>query len=227
MSNGSNAVCWGTAGGGGGSGTVTSITAGTGLTGGVITTSGTVALDTTCVIQPAAYTAKGTLLSASAASTPSALGVGTDGQILTACSACTTGLQWATVPVNPWVTYTSGALELVNGTPIEVAVWDGGSIEGTFSIQTNYNQFTQIWQVYLSGDATNLNTGWNVSYQYPASSSPYNWGNWSVDFPVYPATNANKWVIYFTPTVDLGVGNGNNITFLYRSINGNVPIWSI
>jgi microcystin-dependent protein len=79
---------------GSGSGTVTSITAGTGLTGGTITTSGTIALDTTCVVQPTAYTAKGTILSASAASTPSALAVGSNGCTLIANSACTTGLCW-------------------------------------------------------------------------------------------------------------------------------------
>jgi hypothetical protein len=78
----------------GGSGTVTGITAGTGLTGGTITTSGTIALNTACVVQPTAYTAKGTILSASAASTPSALAVGGDGCTLIANSACTTGLCW-------------------------------------------------------------------------------------------------------------------------------------
>jgi hypothetical protein len=93
MSNGANAICWGTV--GGGSGTVTSITAGPGLTGGTITTSGTVALDTTCVISPSVVTAKGTIVTGTAPNTPSGLGVGTDGQVLTACAACTTGLTWA------------------------------------------------------------------------------------------------------------------------------------
>jgi hypothetical protein len=77
-------------------GTVTSITAGTGLTGGTITTSGTIALDTACVIQPSAFTAKGDLLSASAAATPLALTVGTNGQVLAANSACASGLEWVT-----------------------------------------------------------------------------------------------------------------------------------
>jgi hypothetical protein len=94
MSNGSNAICWGTV--TSCPGTVTSVTAGTGLTGGTITSSGTVALDTTCVIQPSALTAKGDIITATAASTPTALGVGTNGQVLTACSACSTGLVWAT-----------------------------------------------------------------------------------------------------------------------------------
>lgn len=45
ITNGDGAITINAAGGGGGSGTVTSITAGTGLTGGTITTSGTVAAD--------------------------------------------------------------------------------------------------------------------------------------------------------------------------------------
>ena len=97
MSDGANAVCWGTAGGGGGgSGTVTSITAGTGLTGGTITTSGTVALDTACVIAPSILTSAGSIITASAPSTPAELAVGADGQVLTACAACTGGLVWGT-----------------------------------------------------------------------------------------------------------------------------------
>ena len=110
MSNGSNAICWGTA--GGGSGTVTSIIAGTGLTGGTITTSGTIALDSACVIAPTIFTAKGSLISASAASTPVALPVGTDGQYLIADSLCATGLKWSAI---------TGAVVGVTGTsPISV-----------------------------------------------------------------------------------------------------------
>jgi hypothetical protein len=49
-------------------------------------------------IAKSALTAKGALISATAASTPSALSVGTDGQALVACSTATTGLCWLTLP---------------------------------------------------------------------------------------------------------------------------------
>jgi hypothetical protein len=43
------------------------------------------------------FTAKASLISATAASTPATLAVGTNGQVLTADSAESTGLKWAAV----------------------------------------------------------------------------------------------------------------------------------
>lgn len=77
-------------------GTVTCVGAGSGLTGGPITSSGALSLNTACVIQPTLLTAKGSIISASAASTPVALPVGTNGQFLVACSSEATGLKWIT-----------------------------------------------------------------------------------------------------------------------------------
>jgi hypothetical protein len=54
-------------------------------------------------IPKSTVTAKGNIVTATASSTPTALPVGTNGQILTANSACTTGLAWVTsaqVPAN-------------------------------------------------------------------------------------------------------------------------------
>jgi hypothetical protein len=220
MSNGSNAICWGTA-GGGGSGTVTSITAGTGLTGGTITTSGTVALDTACVIQPSAFTAKGDLLSASAAATPTALGVGTNGQVLSACSACSSGLVWATPQTSPFITYTTSAVSYTTGTPLLVAKWFDGTMQGTLTLDlAGYGGINQMWDFYISGQSTNYNTGWYQTASYPASSSDsLSQGTWYVDFPVYPDPDANVWMIYFSPSQNSL--NPSTFTFFYRLFPGS------
>jgi hypothetical protein len=65
--------------------------------------------DATLAVTPAAaaatygpladYATKGDILAASGASTPTALPVGTDGQILYANSACASGLEWGTNPI--------------------------------------------------------------------------------------------------------------------------------
>lgn len=89
---------WVAAGGGGGSGTVTSITAGSGLTGGTITTSGTIAINSACVLEPADFTAKGQILVGTGSGTYCALPAGTNGQILYANSFFAPGVYWGAAP---------------------------------------------------------------------------------------------------------------------------------
>jgi hypothetical protein len=65
-------------------------------------------LAATAAIQPTIMDAKGDLVSATAADTPARLAVGTNGQVLTADSAQSTGLKWAT-PVTAGVTAADSA----------------------------------------------------------------------------------------------------------------------
>ena len=106
-----------------GTGTVTLVAAGNGLSGGPITTSGSLSLNTNCVIQPSAFALKGNLLVGTGAGTYLALNPGTDGQVLVACGASNaSGLCWGTV----------GSVTSVSGiAPISVAT---GATTPTISI---------------------------------------------------------------------------------------------
>ena len=77
-------------------GDITGVTAGTGLSGGGTSGTVTVSLDGAAVIAPTIIDAKGDLITGTAADTPAILGVGTNGQILTADSTTPSGLKWAT-----------------------------------------------------------------------------------------------------------------------------------
>jgi len=59
-----------------------------------LTSNGSGCMQWCSVLQPSVFTSKGEILSASAASTPTALSVGTNGQVLSANSACASGLEW-------------------------------------------------------------------------------------------------------------------------------------
>ena len=99
-----------------GTGTVTAITAGNGLNGGTITTSGSLSLNTNCIIPPNAFNIKGNLLVGTAAGSYTALNPGSDGQVLIACASAGgaggPGMCWSSV----------GSVTSVTGTlPISVA----------------------------------------------------------------------------------------------------------
>ena len=73
--------------------------------------------------QKTLWTAKGTLVAASAASTPAAVAVGTNGHVLTADSTAATGVAWANIAAAPGRAKASGGTVYV-GVP-------GGTYSGT------------------------------------------------------------------------------------------------
>lgn len=82
------------------SGTITGVTAGTGLTGGGTNGTVTLSVDTSIYISPQIVDAKGDLIVGTASDTVGRLAVGTANQRLVADSAQTTGLKWVSDTVN-------------------------------------------------------------------------------------------------------------------------------
>lgn len=101
-----------------------------------------VAQDDSNAIQNAIVDAKGDLISATAADTPARLAVGTDGQVLTADSAETTGLKWATP--------TSGSMTLLSTTTLS------GSSTTVSSISQSYESLLVVIRraTWTSGNGT-------------------------------------------------------------------------
>ncbi len=138
----------------------TTITAGTGLTGGgdlstnrtisanVGTTSGTLAAGDdsriTGAVQKSTVTTKGDLLAATTSATLARLGIGTDGQILTADSTQTTGIKWAT-GASAGVTQLKGVAVYVEdyGAKGDVrSVQDGGMTSASTTLTSSTAAFT-------------------------------------------------------------------------------------
>ena len=123
-----------------GTGTVTAITAGNGLNGGTITTSGSLSLNTNCVIPPNAFNIKGNLLVGTAAGAYTALNPGSDGQVLMACASAGgaggPGMCWS--PAGS-VTSVSGTapISVATGTTTPLITIAAASTTGSGAVQLN------------------------------------------------------------------------------------------
>jgi hypothetical protein len=114
----------------------------------------------TDAISKGQYNAKGALLSATAASTPAVLAVGTNGQVLTADSTAGTGLAWATAASGGMTLITSGS-------------FSGASVTLS-SIPSTYKNLELVIRNYLP--ATN-DTQLGVRFNGDSTANRYEYGS--------------------------------------------------
>jgi hypothetical protein len=102
-------------------------------------------------IQPTQLTAKGALITATAASTVSTLSVGTNGQVLTADSTEARGIKWATPSSLPSQTGNSGKYLSTDGTTTSWAA-------AVATLNVTFNAQTGTTYSLVSGDVNKLIT---------------------------------------------------------------------
>jgi hypothetical protein len=111
-------------------------------------------------LDPSLYTAKGSLLSASAASTVSLLTVGSNGTVLTANSGTATGLEWATPSVTATNTVT------LTGKTLTAPVINIATNAQTASYSLVLSDASKIVEVSV-GSANTLTIPTNASQAFP------------------------------------------------------------
>jgi len=177
----------------------------------------------TDAISKGQFTAKGALLSATAASTPGVLAVGSNDQVLTADSTASTGLKWATPA--------AGGMTLISTTTLT-----GASVTLS-SIPSTYNNLVLIFQnpiTAVDGDPIYMRINADTGTRYRStqfldinqSNVTFNVARWTVSPNTDSATSQG--LIYFeipnytntaTWKIAQSYGVTNNAT---TSTNGNL-----
>ncbi len=162
-----------------------------------------------------AFTAKGTLITASAASAPVALSIGTNGQVLIADSTCAGGLRWGTTAGTPqaqpqvlgtvFACTTSGGATAV-GLCAGNAITSGNSTAVGFSALAAASNPIQATAVGAGAMASLTTGGQNTAVGHCAQSlNVTGAGNASVGWCSLANTTGNY-------NIGLGFGAGCNIT---------------
>ena len=214
-------------------GTVTSVIAGSGLTGGVITTAGTIALNASCIIPPTAFTAKGQLLASTAAGSYSALAIGTtpNGYALTTDSTQATGMRWCAtctgtvtsvsgsapvvvatgtttpvISVQTGTTAAPGVVQLVNNTTTNDGTKALTSAQG-YALQQQINGLLSGGGLTLAG-TFNATTGQLVTVTTSGTSAGFTVGS---NIPTAAVGNTDFFVITTTGGIYTPPGAGSSV----------------
>jgi hypothetical protein len=158
-------------------GDITAVTAGTGLTGGGTSGAVTLTLDSTAVIAPSTLTTKGDVLVRNS-TVPTRLGVGTNGQVLTADSTAATGLAWATASATSgpaFSAYPTGTAQTVSA-----ATWtkvrlnsENFDTASNFDSTTNYRFTPTTAGYYQFNMAVNMPSDGRIYGKFYKNGSAY------------------------------------------------------
>ena len=169
-----------------------------------------------CGIPCQCLVSKGTLVTATAANTPTALPVGTNGQVLVANSACATGMQWQSGAVGNWIN--AGTIQSVGWGGTTTAPIIGAAVANA----VHYRQLgPKAWDLIYSLEKT-TNTGYTAGngdylFTLPAGLQ------WNTTLPFQKVYNTN---VSVDDPVWYGRGIPYSNTTLYALDPGVAQTWT-